>query len=114
MSTSRFAASCAAELGSYPARISSSARQRSTRPASVSMRSSTAGISSSTLSLRDIARAGSPPSGVLTTLAEDSFLPHRSLRMMRRLVGINHIALEVADIEAALAWYGRFFALEVD
>jgi catechol 2,3-dioxygenase-like lactoylglutathione lyase family enzyme len=47
-------------------------------------------------------------------MAEDSFLAHRSLRMMRRLVGINHIALEVADIEAALAWYGRFFELEVD
>ena len=28
---------------------------------------------------------------------------------MTRLVGINHIALEVGDIEAALAWYGRFF-----
>jgi catechol-2,3-dioxygenase len=28
---------------------------------------------------------------------------------MARLVGINHIALEVGDIEEALAWYGRFF-----
>ena len=28
---------------------------------------------------------------------------------MARLVGINHIALEVGEIEAALAWYGRFF-----
>jgi lactoylglutathione lyase len=26
-----------------------------------------------------------------------------------RLVGINHVALEVADIEAALEFYGRFF-----
>ena len=27
-----------------------------------------------------------------------------------RLVGINHIALEVGDVEAALAFYGRLFA----
>jgi catechol 2,3-dioxygenase-like lactoylglutathione lyase family enzyme len=27
-----------------------------------------------------------------------------------RLVGINHVALEVADLDAALAWYGRIFA----
>ena len=26
-----------------------------------------------------------------------------------RLVGINHVALEVGDIEEALAWYGRIF-----
>jgi lactoylglutathione lyase len=26
-----------------------------------------------------------------------------------RLVGINHVALEVGDIGEALAWYGRFF-----
>lgn len=26
-----------------------------------------------------------------------------------RLVGINHIALEVGDIDAALEWYGRLF-----
>ncbi len=30
-----------------------------------------------------------------------------------RLVGINHVALEVGDVEAALAWYGRFFAFEL-
>ncbi len=29
---------------------------------------------------------------------------------MARLVGINHVALEVGDIDQALAWYGRFFA----
>jgi catechol-2,3-dioxygenase len=28
---------------------------------------------------------------------------------MARLVGINHIALEVGGIEEALTWYGRFF-----
>jgi catechol 2,3-dioxygenase-like lactoylglutathione lyase family enzyme len=28
-----------------------------------------------------------------------------------RLVGINHIALEVGDIDEALDWYGRFFEL---
>ena len=27
-----------------------------------------------------------------------------------RLVGINHVALEVGDVEAALAFYGRIFA----
>jgi catechol 2,3-dioxygenase-like lactoylglutathione lyase family enzyme len=30
-----------------------------------------------------------------------------------RLVGINHVALEVGDIEEALAWYGQFFELEL-
>ncbi len=32
---------------------------------------------------------------------------------MARLVGINHIALEVGDVDAALAWYGRFFEFEL-
>jgi len=32
---------------------------------------------------------------------------------MVRLVGMNHVALEVGDIEEALAWYGRFFELEL-
>jgi lactoylglutathione lyase len=30
-----------------------------------------------------------------------------------RLVGINHIALEVDDVEAALDWYGRIFDFEL-
>jgi catechol 2,3-dioxygenase-like lactoylglutathione lyase family enzyme len=30
-----------------------------------------------------------------------------------RLVGINHVALEVGDIDAALEWYGRFFEFEL-
>jgi catechol 2,3-dioxygenase-like lactoylglutathione lyase family enzyme len=30
-----------------------------------------------------------------------------------RLVGVNHIALEVADVDEALAWYGRFFDFEL-
>src|SRR5271165_2468460 len=30
-----------------------------------------------------------------------------------RLVGFNHIALEVGDIEAALTFYGRLFAFEL-
>ena len=29
--------------------------------------------------------------------------------MKPRLIGINHVALEVGDIEEALAFYGRFF-----
>ncbi len=34
-------------------------------------------------------------------------------RVMARLVGINHIALEVGDVEEALAWYGSVFELEI-
>jgi catechol 2,3-dioxygenase-like lactoylglutathione lyase family enzyme len=30
-----------------------------------------------------------------------------------RLVGINHVALEVGDVEEALEFYGRFFDLEL-
>jgi catechol 2,3-dioxygenase-like lactoylglutathione lyase family enzyme len=30
-----------------------------------------------------------------------------------RLVGLNHIALEVGDIEEALAFYGRIFTFEL-
>jgi catechol 2,3-dioxygenase-like lactoylglutathione lyase family enzyme len=30
-----------------------------------------------------------------------------------RLVGINHVALEVGDLEAALEWYGRIFEFEL-
>ena len=32
---------------------------------------------------------------------------------MPRLVGINHIALEVGDVDQALEWYGRIFELEL-
>ena len=32
---------------------------------------------------------------------------------MARLIGINHVALEVGDIDEALRWYGRFFELEL-
>lgn len=30
-----------------------------------------------------------------------------------RLVGINHVALEVGDVDEAVAWYGRLFELEL-
>jgi catechol 2,3-dioxygenase-like lactoylglutathione lyase family enzyme len=33
--------------------------------------------------------------------------------MPARLVGVNHVAVEVGDIDEALAWYGRFFVLEL-
>lgn len=33
--------------------------------------------------------------------------------MVGRLVGINHVALEVGDLEAALAFYGRLFELQL-
>jgi lactoylglutathione lyase len=32
---------------------------------------------------------------------------------MARLIGINHVALEVGDVDDALAWYGRFFEFEL-
>ena len=32
---------------------------------------------------------------------------------MARLVGINHLALEVGDVDEALAWYGRFFEFQL-
>ena len=32
---------------------------------------------------------------------------------MTRLVGINHIALEVGDVDEALDWYARFFEFEL-
>ena len=32
---------------------------------------------------------------------------------MARIVGINHVALEVGDVDEALAWYGRFFEFEL-
>ena len=32
---------------------------------------------------------------------------------MPRLMGINHIALEVDDLDEAVAWYGRFFEFEM-
>jgi catechol-2,3-dioxygenase len=33
--------------------------------------------------------------------------------MPARLVGINHVALEVGDVDEALRWYGQFFELEL-
>jgi len=32
---------------------------------------------------------------------------------MARLVGINHVALEVGAVDEALDWYGRFFEFEL-
>ncbi len=32
---------------------------------------------------------------------------------MARLVGINHLALEVGDVDEALRWYARFFDFEL-
>jgi catechol 2,3-dioxygenase-like lactoylglutathione lyase family enzyme len=32
---------------------------------------------------------------------------------MTRLVGINHVALEVGDVQDALRWYGQFFEFEL-
>ena len=35
------------------------------------------------------------------------------LQGMPKLVGVNHVALEVDDVAEALEWYGRFFHLEL-
>jgi catechol 2,3-dioxygenase-like lactoylglutathione lyase family enzyme len=32
---------------------------------------------------------------------------------MARAIGINHVALEVDDVDEALAWYARFFEFEL-
>ena len=32
---------------------------------------------------------------------------------MARLIGINHVALEVDDLDEALEWYGRFFEFDL-
>ncbi|HEY3184735.1 MAG TPA: VOC family protein, partial [Gaiellaceae bacterium] len=32
---------------------------------------------------------------------------------MARAIGINHVALEVGDVDDALAWYGRFLDFEL-
>ena len=32
---------------------------------------------------------------------------------MPRAIGINHVALEVGDVDEALAWYGRFLDFEL-
>jgi lactoylglutathione lyase len=32
---------------------------------------------------------------------------------MPRLVGINHVALDVGDVDQALEWYGRWFEFEL-
>ena len=32
---------------------------------------------------------------------------------MVQIVGINHVAIEVGDVDEALAWYGRVFELEL-
>jgi catechol 2,3-dioxygenase-like lactoylglutathione lyase family enzyme len=32
---------------------------------------------------------------------------------MARLIGINHVALEVGEVDEALDWYGRFFEFEL-
>ena len=32
---------------------------------------------------------------------------------MARAIGINHVALEVGDVDEALDWYGRFFEFEL-
>jgi lactoylglutathione lyase len=35
-------------------------------------------------------------------------------KSMTRLIGINHVALEVGDLQEALDWYGRFFDIKLE
>src|SRR5579863_3430846 len=35
------------------------------------------------------------------------------MKSVARLVGINHVALEVGELDEALDWYGRFFEFEL-
>jgi lactoylglutathione lyase len=50
----------------------------------------------------------------ITPLPQEGFRAReRSNLEMVNLVGINHVALEVGDIDEALAWYGRIFELEL-
>ena len=70
-------------------------------------------------------RASAPPHGGSTSqddvddviammrLNYDRIRPVRRRNPVARLIGINHVALEVGDIEEALAWYGRLFEIEV-
>jgi catechol-2,3-dioxygenase len=37
----------------------------------------------------------------------------RYARLVPRAIGINHVALEVANVDEALAWYARFFDFEL-
>jgi lactoylglutathione lyase len=47
----------------------------------------------------------------VTTLSVTASVP--CVVVAARLVGINHVALEVGDVDEALAWYGRIFAFEL-
>jgi predicted enzyme related to lactoylglutathione lyase len=40
-------------------------------------------------------------------------MPARYRALVARLTGINHVALEVGDVEEALALYGRLFSFEL-
>jgi catechol-2,3-dioxygenase len=43
----------------------------------------------------------------------DTAIPKMEDGEVARLVGINHVALEVGDVEEALRWYARFFEFEL-
>src|SRR5215211_2389262 len=77
---------------------------RSTSSASSSGRSTTAGSTP--------VRGSEFPHQPRTAAGDSSCTPSR-LRSVPRLVGINHIALEVGDLEQALEWYGRIFEFEL-
>ena len=55
---------------------------------------------------------GQPHSGTVPSPAP-ALAPLATLIPMPRLVGINHVALEVESVEDALEFYGRIFELEL-
>src|SRR5258707_1761860 len=58
-------------------------------------------------------RVDGPPRLELHRSGRRSSSAEYGFSMPVRLVGINHVALEVDDIDEALAWYGRFFEFEL-
>src|SRR6185437_11485555 len=58
---------------------------------------------------------GRPSTRGTTPESGARFQPPRGCTVdgVARLVGINHVALVVGDVDEALAWYGRFFDLEL-
>src|SRR6185312_5322581 len=63
--------------------------------------------------LRARSISGRPSTGGLHRFLRKGSGSRRVAREVVRLVGINHVALEVGDIDEALAWYGRVFELEL-
>ena len=102
-------------------------------PASSATRSGASGCVTSIPELRDASATIAPSASRRATTAAPmplpppvttatrpeiprSIAPHDAryvLAMRARAVGVNHVALEVADVDEALAWYGAIFEFEL-